>query len=109
MLSVDKIKFLLSLDNVQPFCHLTEHYPVCASALQIKLRTAFLAPFHFLKEGGFGVFRDAGLAIFYPRVFGFSLKNVRVFGFYTSDGLRVLPFSELGFREFRLKLPAFRF
>ena len=44
-------------------------------------------------EGGFGVLRDAGSAIFYPRVFGFSLKNVRVFGFYISDGLRVTGFA----------------
>ena len=48
------------------------------------------------------------MAIFYPRVFGFSLKNVRVFGFYIFDGLRVLSFSELGFLEFRLKSLAFR-
>ena len=54
-----------------------------------------------LIEGGFGILLVAGLAIFYPQVFGFSLKNVRVSGFHIFDGLRVLPFSELGFRDFR--------
>ena len=36
--SVDKIKFLLFEENVQSFCHPTEHCPVCASALQIQER-----------------------------------------------------------------------
>ena len=44
-------------------------------------------------EGGLGILQDAGLAIFYPRIFGFSFTNVRVSGFYLSDGLRFLPFS----------------
>ena len=34
----DKNKFLLFEENVQSFCHPTEHCPVCASALQMKQR-----------------------------------------------------------------------
>ena len=36
--SVDKIKFLLFEENVQSFCHPTEHCPVCASELQMQER-----------------------------------------------------------------------
>ena len=41
-----------------------------------------------------------------PRVLGFSYKNMQVFVLF--DWLLVLPFSELGFREFKVKFVVFR-
>ena len=45
---------------------------------------------------------------FWPSGLGFSLKNMRVFGFWILDGSRVLSFFELGFRVLQLKCAGFR-
>ena len=50
-----------------------------------------------VKEGGFEVLRDAGLALFYPRVFGFSLKTCGFSGFTYLTGNGFCHFLSSGF------------
>ena len=50
------------------------------------------------KRGGLWDFTGCGFGQFWPSGFGFSLKKVRVFGFWIVRGSRVSPFFELGFR-----------
>ena len=60
------------------------------------------------KGGGLWDFTGCGFGQFWPSGFGFSLKNMRVFGFWILDGSRVLSFFELGFRVLQLKCAGFR-
>ncbi len=59
-------------------------------------------------RGGLWDFTGCGFGQFWPSGFGFSLKNMRVFGFWILDGSRVLSFFELGFRVLQLKCAGFR-